>query len=173
MLALIGGLAASAGTIGLQVAIQFNVSNAIADQDWSAGPADGGAALAAQLLLLISAMGLALGTILIALAAMRAGLLTRFLGWLGVGAGAAMVLALASASGGGFSYVQVLWLLLVGVSLSGKAPSGRPPAWDAGEMVPWPTQQELREARAPAPEPKPQTGTPSPATSKKKRKKRR
>lgn len=171
-----GGVTAAIGTIGLQIAIQVNSHNAIAEKDWSADPDGGTVALFCQVLLLLSAMGLALGTVLIALAAMRAGLLTKFLGWLGVGVGATMVLSLASTSGAGFNFVQVFWVLLVGLMLSGRAPSGRPPAWDAGEVVPWPSQQELREQRqqsTPQSTPTQNGGSPNPATSKKKRKKRR
>jgi len=171
-----GGVTAAVGTIGLQVAIQLTAHRAISEKDWSADPDGGTVAVFCQLLLLVSIMGLALGTVLIALAAMRAGLLTKFLGWLGVGVGATMVLSLASSSGGGFNFVQVFWVLLVGVVLSDRTPSGRPPAWDAGEAIPWPSQQDLREGREPRVPQRVQPqngGTPSPATSKKKRKKRR
>lgn len=170
-----GGATAAVGTIGLQVAVQINVHQAIANKDWSVDPEGGAPALFFQLTLVMGGIALALATLLIALAAMRAGLLTKFLGWLGVGVAATMVLTLASA---GFNLVQVFWVLLVGVMLSGRAPAGRPPAWDAGEVIRWPTQQDLREARQPS-KPRPQAtpavngGSPSPATSKKKRKKRR
>lgn len=174
-LAAAGGVTAAAGTIGLQIAIQVNAHRAIADADWSASPQGGAAALFSQLTLVLGSVSLAVATMLISLAAMRAGLLTKFLGWLGVGVAATMVLTLAA----GFNLVQVFWVLLVGVMLSGRSPAGRTPAWDAGTVVPWPSQQALREARqqsAPraAQNGVPQNGgTPSPATSKKKRKKRR
>jgi hypothetical protein len=83
--------------------------------------------------------------IIIALAAMRVGLLTRFLGVLGIMVGA--LILLSSVFGASSFFIQALWLLLLGVTLLGRAPAGLPPAWQSGEAMPWPTQQELREAR--------------------------
>jgi hypothetical protein len=44
--------------------------------------------------------------------------------------------------------IRSLWLLALGALLLGRWPSGVPPAWSTGEAVPWPTQQDAREARA-------------------------
>lgn len=82
-------------------------------------------------------LGLAVGLVYISLHAMRTGLLTRFAGSLGMALGVAMILILPVAL-----LLLMIWLVFVGLTFLGKAPGGRPPAWDAGEAIPWPTPGE-------------------------------
>jgi hypothetical protein len=81
--------------------------------------------------------------------AMRLGLLTRFWGSLGMALGIAVLI--------GFFILAVVWFLYLGLLYLGKLPNGKPPAWEAGEAVPWPTpgekaaaELEPREAEEPA-----------------------
>lgn len=77
---------------------------------------------------------LALGFWLVkgSLDAMRLGLLTRFMGVLGIALGPALVL--------GFGlYVLPLWLIALGVMFAGFWPRGVPPAWKTGRAEPWQT----------------------------------
>ena len=74
---------------------------------------------------------------------MRVGLLTRFMGVLGMIVGALFIIPLGSS----LPIVQAFWLVALGVLFLGRWPAGMPPAWVTGEAQPWPTQQELREAR--------------------------
>lgn len=67
--------------------------------------------------------------------AMRTGLLTRFWGALGMAAGIAFLL-------GPLSFVTIVWFIFFGFLVLGLVPGGRPPAWQAGEAVPWPTPGE-------------------------------
>jgi hypothetical protein len=63
---------------------------------------------------------------------MRLGLLTRFMGVLGIALGPALVL--------GFGlYVLPVWLIGLGVLFAGYWPRGLPPAWSTGRAVPWPS----------------------------------
>jgi hypothetical protein len=114
---------------------------------------------------LMAALGQALiglAIILISLNAMRIGLLTRFLGVLGIIGGGLVIIPLL---GGGLPLVEMFWLLAIGAMLLGLGP-GRPPAWEAGTAVPWPSQQELREQRDAARAGRaPSAGQPSPAPS--------
>ena len=87
---------------------------------------------------------LGLGIALTALNAMRVGLLTRFMGVLGIIVG---VLSFLPQLEGQLPFVKIFWLLGLGVLLLNRWPGGNPPAWTSGEAQPWPTQQELREAR--------------------------
>ncbi len=87
---------------------------------------------------------LGLGIALTALNAMRVGLLTRFMGVLGIIVG---VLSFLPQLEGQLPFVKIFWLLGLGVLLLHRWPGGNPPAWQTGEAMPWPTQQELREAR--------------------------
>ncbi len=84
-----------------------------------------------------------LGFVLTALNAMRVGLLTRFMGVLGIIVGLLFVFPLE----GQLPFVKIFWLLALGSLLLGHWPGGMPPAWVTGEAQPWPTQQELREQR--------------------------
>jgi hypothetical protein len=86
------------------------------------------------------AMGFA--TLMISLNAMRAGLLSRFMGVLGVILGALFVLPLIASP-----IIQLFWLIALGMLFIGVWPGqGRGPAWETGEATPWPSPQ-----RGPAP----------------------
>lgn len=87
---------------------------------------------------------LAAGMAAICLNGMRAGLLTRFLGVLGMLSAALFVFPL----GGPLPVVQCFWFAALGVLIAGRWPGGDPPAWGVREAVPWPSQQDIREARA-------------------------
>lgn len=93
---------------------------------------------------LLGSLLLAIGFVLIALNAMRVGLLTRFLGYLGIAAAAASLLFIGSPPA---LLIQVAWLLATAYLLSGRWPNGDPPAWAKGQAVPWPSSAELREQR--------------------------
>ncbi|HEX8104840.1 MAG TPA: hypothetical protein VF533_19630 [Solirubrobacteraceae bacterium] len=119
----------------------------------------------------------------VGLTAMRVGLLTRFMGVLGIVIGLAF----------GFTFAAItplplaLWLALMVLLFAGRWPNGQPPAWLTGRAEPWPSQQELREARVNAagkarPEPAAvaagggggteRAAAPHPSSRKKKRKRR-
>ena len=87
---------------------------------------------------------LGLGIALTSLNAMRVGLLTRFMGILGVIVG---VLSFLPQLEGQLPFVKIFWLVALGALFLDRWPGGRPQAWQTGEAHPWPTQQELREAR--------------------------
>jgi len=101
--------------------------------------------LAGQYLAALGHLLLAVGFVLVSLKAMSVGLLTRFMGVLGIIVGVLFVLPL----GGALPFVQVFWLIALGTLFLGKwaGSQGLPPAWSTGEAHPWPSQQELREAR--------------------------
>ena len=93
---------------------------------------------------LIGTLAVCLSTILVALNAMRAGLLTRFMGILGIIAGALYVLGSLI---GQFPIVQAFWLVALAPLFLGRWPRGNPPAWESGKAEPWPSAAELREQR--------------------------
>jgi hypothetical protein len=130
---------------------------------------------------------LAVGFVMIALNAMRIGLLTRFMGYLGIFTGVLVLFPIGSP----VPVVQGFWLIALGYLLSGRWPSGVPPAWRSGRAEPWPSSAELREQRmrasgrtpprkkGPVPEPAPEAavaGAPArtrSSTPKRKRKRRK
>ena len=119
---------------------------------------------------------------MIALSAMRAGLVSRFMGILGIIVGALIVLPLLPQ---GVPIVQVFWLGGLAILFLGVWPGGgRGPAWETGEATPWPTAQqraglpERGRGGRPEPEPEPaeveeEPAKPHPASKKRKRKRRR
>jgi hypothetical protein len=135
--------------------------------------------LALQLLGQLGALILAVAFVLVALNAMRVGLLSKFMGYLGIFAGVLILFQITQ-----IPVVQGYWLAAVAYLLSGRWPTGMPPAWTTGRAVAWPSSAELRARRAaavgakPVATPEPQTaGGPTPGrtrstTSKRKRKRR-
>jgi MFS family permease len=101
------------------------------------------ALLAAGLLQVVGVFAIALAFVLLSLNGMRVGLLTRFMGVLGIIVGALFIIPL----GASLPIVQAFWLVALGALFLGRWPAGLPPAWVTGEAQPWPSQQELREAR--------------------------
>jgi hypothetical protein len=80
-------------------------------------------------------IGLAYWLVKGCLDAMRTGILTRFLGVLGIAIGPALVL--------GFGTVVLpFWLLLLGALFLCLWPTGLPPAWDEGRAIPWVSSRE-------------------------------
>jgi len=156
----------------------------------------GGLLTIVQILGLLGAMLLSVALILTSLQAMRVGLLTRFMGY--VGMLAAVVIIIPT-----LIVVEAYWFIALALLLIGRWPTGNPPAWESGEARPWPSAQTVREqrirnastrdagpaarpsrwgraraeAQAPAPaapaKRSPTTSKPSPATSKRKRKRKR
>ena len=120
---------------------------------------------------------LALSFVLVSLNAMRAGLLSRFMGVLGIIVGALLVLPLLP---GGQSTIQIFWVAALGLLFLGRWPGGRGPAWETGEAIPWPSAAEAREAALAEPTAGEGEGpaeqeveeTPRPASRKRKRKRR-
>jgi hypothetical protein len=117
----------------------------------------------------------AVSFVLVALAAMQQGLLTRFMGYLGIFAGALVLFQIVQ-----IPVVQGYWLAALAFMFSGRWPTGMPPAWTSGRAEPWPSSAEARARRAagaggaggsssrrgPAPKPQAQpAGAPAPATN--------
>jgi hypothetical protein len=132
-----------------------------------------------QLLAALAFIGVAVALVLVALRAMRVGLLTRALGILGMAAGVFFLIPIVPLP-------LILFLFLVGVALLLLERGGMvlPPAWAAGEAIPWVNERQQRAAAArgsgrrresqraalaPVPTPPP---APSPSASKKRKRRR-
>jgi hypothetical protein len=79
------------------------------------------------------ALGFAFAMAYTSLHATRVGLLSRFWGSLGVALGVGSIL---------FPQYTLIWIIYLGLLIAGRVPRGRPPAWDAGEAIPWPSPGE-------------------------------
>lgn len=125
-------------------------------------------------------VGVAFLFVMLPLRARRVGLLSPFMGILGVIAGALTVFQLAGIS----AVVQAFWLGAVGALFLGRWPGGRGPAWESGEAEPWPSAAQRRgelaeRPRDPAEQLDPTAAPPEPEevperpSSRKRRKKKR
>jgi hypothetical protein len=141
VLAALGGIAYAA-TI-MAKAHQFVTHGAQTYPQANALLSGGGVAIL-QYAGLLGSLLLAVGFVLISLNAMRVGLLTRFLGYLGMAAAAASLLLIGSSPA---LLIEVAWLLAVAYLLAGRWPNGDPAAWRTGEAVPWPSAADQREQR--------------------------
>jgi Na+-transporting methylmalonyl-CoA/oxaloacetate decarboxylase gamma subunit len=79
-------------------------------------------------------LSLIVGLFYTSLWAMRTGVLSRFWAALGMALGVTVLL--------GVVLFLLFWLIYVGLLIGGWVPRGRPPAWAAGEAIPWPSPGE-------------------------------
>jgi hypothetical protein len=85
-------------------------------------------------------VGVAFLFVMLPLRARRVGLLSPFMGILGVVAGALLVLPVVAVS----SVIQAFWLGALGMLFLDKWPGGRGPAWESGQPEPWPSAAQRR-----------------------------
>jgi Domain of unknown function (DUF4386) len=111
--------------------------------------------------------------------AMRTGLVSTFVGIIGVIGGLLFVLPL-----GPPQLLLFFWLISVAAVVLDRWPGGRGPAWESGEVEKWPSPRERRMAQTPqargqgpgatrdGPEPEPEAQAPMPTRSSRKRKRK-
>jgi hypothetical protein len=113
---------------------------------------------AAQGFTFAGTLGFVVAVVYTALHAMRAGLLTRFWGTLGMALGVSLLF---------LGFIGILaFVIALGLLIAGLWPGGRPAAWEAGVAIPWPKPgEEPAEEKAAEPEPagvNPPAGQPGP-----------
>jgi hypothetical protein len=138
----------------------------------------GGVRTVLVVLATVGQLAVAATFVLISLRAMRAGLLTRMMGAIGIIGGVLFLIPLTP-----LPVVQALWLVFLGGMWLEVGGRPLPEAWSVAEARPWPSAppRERRPARSsraarsapppPAPEPVVQRG-PSPSASKKRKRRR-
>lgn len=107
----------------------------VADDEASNAVTEASLAPLATGLGLAGAFGFAIALLYSGLWAMRTGVLSRFWGSLAMVAGIAFLL-------GPLFLVTLVFFVYFGLMAIGIVPGGKPPAWEAGEAVPWPTPGE-------------------------------
>lgn len=141
-----GGLAALSGVVyAIVVAIKVHEFATTGSQTYAEANhlTSGAGLLGLQLLGQAAALLVAVAFVLVSMQAMNAGLLTRFMGYLGMFAGALVLFQIIQVP-----VVQTYWLLAVAYLISGRWPTGVPPAWRSGRAEPWPSSAEMRARRA-------------------------
>jgi hypothetical protein len=185
LLILYGGIALAVAGLAHWIFYAVETHNFVASADHSVAASEavltGTSVQVVGSLAIFGGLFFAVGMVMLLINSLRVGLLPRWMAMLGMFAGLLIFLPIGGAQ---LQAVPALWMVFVGVLFLEKWPSGDPPAWKAGEAVPWPpggrgAQQGGRPARgrrgAPAPEPapEPQAVAVSQGGSSRKRRKRR
>lgn len=131
----------------------LSARNFVNGHDFSAHAADqaliqGTGLQIAQYLGLLAGLSLTLGMVVVMMGAGRTGLLARWMMILGIFAAVLAFTPIGVAFGLVQELIPAFWLVAVGLMLMGRAPD--PPAWAAGEAMPWPSAAERRGAGKPA-----------------------
>ena len=106
----------------------------VADEEAANARSEASTAAAVSGFGIAGALGLAVALFYTCLWAMRTGLLGRFWASLGMALGVALLI--------GLIIFTLVWFVYLALLLVGLLPGGKPPAWAAGEAIPWPTPGE-------------------------------
>lgn len=145
-LVVIGGIGFAAVSVGHQIAgailtHDFAVGNDFSNHAVDYALSNASVNVALQYISLLAGLSLTVGMISANLGAMRAGLLTRWMGVVGIFAALLIFLPIGGET---LTLVPAFWLAAMGLLYMGRWPGEEPPAWAAGEAQPWPSQAELR-----------------------------
>ncbi|HUB36984.1 MAG TPA: hypothetical protein VL972_09175 [Solirubrobacteraceae bacterium] len=148
-LVLIGGFGLALVTLVHQIvgaarAHQFATGHDLSSHAVEKALTQGLVNVGSQYLDLLAALALMAGIIGVCVNAMRVGLLTRWMGVIGIFTGVLIFLPIGGAT---LEIVPAFWMLAMGILYMGRWPNGDPPAWAAGEARPWPTAAERRAER--------------------------
>jgi hypothetical protein len=150
-----GAVLTAFGSIGYAVVISIAANNFVNDSgitfEQARAVTGGGLFLAVQLASVLGPLLLAFSLVMTSIHSMRVGLLTRFMGYLGVVAAVLPFIPigplrqLAQAP-----IIPLFWFVALAALISGRWPgSGVPQAWLDGEAHPWPSAAQAREQAEP------------------------
>jgi hypothetical protein len=163
----VGGIALAIISVVHQAVLAVETHNFAVGHDFTNHAVDnaltkGTANVITQYFDLLAGLAVAVAMIVVVVNAMRLGLVTRWMGVLGIFTGILIFLPIGGAT---LEVVPAFWLVAMGILYIGKWPNGQPPAWESGEARPWPTRAQVREG-ATGPQPALATGagdvTPAP-----------
>lgn len=143
-LVLVGGIAFAIVGVGHEVAATILAHSFVTGGDFSVHAVEkalttGPVNIAVQYISLLAGLSLMVGMIAVSLNAMRVGLITRWMGLIGM---LSAVLIFLPIGGETLEIVPAFWLAALGLMFFGRWPGGDPPAWASGEARPWPTQAQ-------------------------------
>ena len=148
-LVLVGGIGLAVVNVAHQIVGAIQAHNFAVGHDFSNHAVEqaltkGAVNVGSQYLDLLAALCLTAGMVAVSAGAIRVGLLTRWMGVIGIFSGILIFLPIGGAT---LEIVPAFWMLGMGILYLGRWPNGDPPAWAAGEARPWPTQAERRAER--------------------------
>jgi hypothetical protein len=160
MLVLGGGIGLAVISVAHQIVAAIETHKFAVGLDHSNHAVDnaltkGAANLAIDYLSLVAGLSLAVGMIVTMINAMRVGLVTRWMGVVGILSGILIFLPIGGAT---LEVVPSFWIVAMGILFIGKWPNGQPPAWESGEARPWPSRAQMREQAGGAGKPALATG---------------
>lgn len=152
---IIAAIAYAIGSLAVAIVLTTGVHKLITDSgmtfDQVRNMNRDAAVLAASALATIGMFALTFGFVMAALNAMRVGLVSKFMGNMGMFAAALPLLSafppiapLAASA----PLLQAVWLIALAALIMGRWPGGTPAAWSDGKAHPWPTAAEARAAAA-------------------------
>jgi hypothetical protein len=144
---LVGGIALAIVSVGHQAVLALETHNFATGHDFTNHAVEsaltkGTANVVTQYFDLLAGLAVAIAMIVIMINSMRVGLITRWMGVLGIFTGILIFLPIGGAT---LEVVPAFWLVAMGILYIGKWPNGQPPAWESGEARPWPTRAQVRE----------------------------
>ncbi|HUA73635.1 MAG TPA: hypothetical protein VL988_02665 [Solirubrobacteraceae bacterium] len=150
MLVIAGGTSLAVISVAHQIVTAIETHNFAVGHDLSNHAVDnaltkGTANLLIDYLDLVAGLSLAVGMIVTMVNAMRVGLVTRWMGVVGMISGILIFLPIGGAT---LEVVPSFWIVAMGILYIGKWPNGQPPAWESGEARPWPSRAQMREEAA-------------------------
>ena len=134
-----GGIAVALVSVGHQVVSAIQTHNFITGADHSNRAVEhalttGTANVLVDYIDLFAGLTFAAGVIAAMIGALRVGLIPRWMSMLGILAGVLIFLPIGGAE---LQVVPAFWMVMMGILYVGKWPNGEPPAWAAGEAIPW------------------------------------
>lgn len=150
MLVIAGGTSLAIVSVAHQIVAAIETHNFAVGHDFSNSAVDHALTKAAPNLVidyldLVAGLSLAVGMIVVMVNAMRVGLVTRWMGVVGIISGILIFLPIGGAT---LEVVPAFWIVAMGILYIGKWPNGQPPAWESGEARPWPSRAQMREEAA-------------------------
>ena len=149
-LILIGGIGLAVISLAHQLVLAIETHSFATGHDFSNHAVDHALAkstplVVSQYLDLLAGLSVAVAMGVIMVNAMRVGLVTRWLGVIGILSAILIFLPLGGAT---LEVIPSFWLVAMGILYIGKWPNGQPPAWEAGEARPWPSRAQARQEAA-------------------------
>lgn len=146
-LILVGGILLAAISVGHQVVLAFETHSFAIGHDFTNHAVDNALAkstpnVVSQYLDLLAGLAVAVAMGVIVVNAIRVGLVTRWVGVVGV---LSAILIFLPIGGATLEVIPSFWLVAMGILYIGKWPNGQPPAWESGEARPWPSRAQMRE----------------------------